>query len=56
MVCFEKMRVEWLSIVMVYRKIVNDVLGCMDLKYDLMLFMLYVIIKKVIEDIGYDIL
>lgn len=53
-VCFEKMRVEWPSIAMVYRKIVNDVLGRMDLKYDSMLSMPYAITKKVIEDIGYD--
>ncbi|OPA37503.1 glycosyl transferase [Bacillus cereus] len=55
-VCFEKMRVEWPSIAMVYRKIVNDVLGRMDLKYDSMLSMPYAITKKAIEDIGYDIL
>ncbi|MHC2835594.1 glycosyltransferase involved in cell wall biosynthesis [Bacillus sp. F9_6S_D1_P_5] len=53
-VCFEKMRVEWPSIAMVYRKIVNDVLGRMDLKYDSMLSMPYAITKKAIEDIGYD--
>ena len=45
-VCFEKMRVEWPSIAMVYRKIVNDVLGRMDLKYDSMLSMPYAITKK----------
>lgn len=44
--CFEKMRVEWPSIAMVYRKIVNDVLGRMDLKYDSMLSMPYAITKK----------
>lgn len=55
-VCFEKMRVEWPSIAMVYRKIVNDVLGRMDLKYDSMLSMPYAITKKAIKDIGYDIL
>lgn len=55
-VCFEKMRVEWPSIAMVYRKIANDVLGRMDLKYDSMLSMPYAITKKAIEDIGYDIL
>ncbi|UOB76830.1 glycosyltransferase [Bacillus sp. ZJS3] len=53
-VCFEKMSVEWPSIAMVYRKIVNDVLGRMDLKYDSMLSMPYAITKKAIEDIGYD--
>ncbi|TKI89986.1 glycosyl transferase, partial [Bacillus cereus] len=47
-VCFEKMRVEWPSIAMVYRKIVNDVLGRMDLKYDSMLSMPYAITKKAI--------
>ncbi len=45
-VCFEKMSVEWPSIAMVYRKIVNDVLGRMDLKYDSMLSMPYAITKK----------
>ncbi|MEB9981050.1 glycosyltransferase family A protein, partial [Bacillus cereus] len=55
-VYFEKMKIEWPSIAMVYRKVLNDVLGHMDLKYDSMLSMSYAISKKVIEDIGYDIL
>ncbi|MGA5677344.1 glycosyltransferase [Bacillus bombysepticus] len=55
-VYFEKMKIEWPSIAMVYRKVLNDVLGHMDLKYDSMLSMPYAISKKVIEDIGYDIL
>ena len=45
-VYFEKMKIEWPSIAMVYRKVLNDVLGHMDLKYDSMLSMPYAISKK----------
>ena len=40
------MKIEWPSIAMVYRKVLNDVLGHMDLKYDSMLSMPYAISKS----------